>query len=232
VDRLAPGGRSLDDGHVDAAAGREAKARLRSTLRAARRARPDTGRAAAAFALRDRVLALPALDLDLDRPGRPNPPSGGGTVRVAAYVSTPDEPGTGPLVDALIARGYEVLLPVLLPDFDLDWAFGTGADSYVPSPIAGRGTILEPPGTRLGAFAIGSADVVIVPALAVDAAGRRLGQGGGSYDRALLRVRAGVPVVALLFDDEILGDVAAEPHDCTVAYAITPLRGVSFDGSA
>ena len=53
---------------------------------------------------------------------------------------------------------------------------------------------------------------MLAPALAVDGAGRRLGQGGGSYDRAL--ERAGAPVVAVVFDDEVLdGQIPVEAHD-------------------
>ena len=54
------------------------------------------------------------------------------------------------------------------------------------------------------------ADVVLVPALAVDAAGRRLGRGGGSYDRALARVGPLVPLIALIYDDELVEQVPAE----------------------
>ena len=66
--------------------------------------------------------------------------------------------------------------------------------------------MLEPAGPPLGRDAIAAADLVLVPALAVDVAGRRLGQGGGSYDRALPRATA--PVVAVVFGDEVLDTIA------------------------
>ena len=141
---------------------------------------------------------------------------------VAAYVSRPGEPGTVPLLAALRERGVRVLLPVVLGDRDLDWVVddGTRVSGLLPGlPEAG--------GARLGAGAVGDADVVVVPALAVDAAGRRLGQGGGSYDRALARRRADAPVVALLHDHELVaGPLPVEPHDAPVAVAVTPLRVV------
>ena len=68
------------------------------------------------------------------------------------------------------------------------------------------------------------ADVVLAPALAVDQAGNRLGRGGGSYDRALARVGPLIPVIALLYDAELLSHVPAEPHDTPVRAAVRPGR--------
>jgi len=141
---------------------------------------------------------------------------------VAAYVSVVGEPPTGSLLEALAARGVRVLLPVVLPDLDLDWALDDGTRH----PVRGPGG-LEPGGPRLGRDAIATADVVIVPALAVDTRGGRLGQGGASYDRALTRTRAGVLVVALLHDDELLSQaVPTAEHDRPVDAVVTPRRVV------
>ena len=100
---------------------------------------------------------------------------------------------------ALVDQGKRVVLPVLLADNDLDWAPYSGPESVVP---AGRG-LLEPVAPRLGPDSIATADVVLVPGLAVSGAGDRLGRGGGSYDRALGRVPVGTPVVVLLHDGEV-----------------------------
>ena len=70
--------------------------------------------------------------------------------------------------------------------------------------------------------AIGSASVVVVPALAVDRVGNRLGQGGGYYDRALRRADPAAFTVALVYDVEVLEAVPTDPHDRTVAAAVTP----------
>ncbi|HZJ04833.1 MAG TPA: 5-formyltetrahydrofolate cyclo-ligase [Nocardioidaceae bacterium] len=137
---------------------------------------------------------------------------------VAAYVSVSIEPGTGPLVEQLHAIGRRVILPVLLPDNDLDWAAYTGADGLVP---AGRG-LLEPVGPRLGVDAVATADVVLCPGVGVDRTGMRLGRGGGSYDRALARVPVGTFVCALLYDGELLDRVPAAGHDRPVTAAVTP----------
>jgi 5-formyltetrahydrofolate cyclo-ligase len=63
---------------------------------------------------------------------------------------------------------------------------------------------------------------VIVPALAVDRRGVRLGRGGGSYDRALSRVPVGTPIVAALYDGELLDALPADPHDVRVTGVATP----------
>lgn len=137
---------------------------------------------------------------------------------VAAYVSVGREPGTGLLLDLLAEAGTRVLLPVLLPNGDLDWAAYDGPAGLVS---AGRG-LLEPSGPRLGVEALSTADVVLVPGLAVSSRGERLGRGGGSYDRALGRVPTGTPVAVLLYDDEVGLDVPVEPHDRPVTHAAAP----------
>ena len=137
---------------------------------------------------------------------------------VAAYVSVGTEPGTGPLLDALVASGRRVILPLLLPDNDLDWAAYDGSDNL---RRAGRG-LLEPTGRALGANAVATADVVLTPGLAVDRSGMRIGRGGGSYDRALGRVPVGTFVCTLLYDGELLDQVPAAPHDRRVTAVVTP----------
>ena len=144
---------------------------------------------------------------------------------VAAYVSVGTEPGTGPLLEALAAAGRRVVLPCLLPDNDLDWAVHTGELRR-----AGRG-LLEPTGPRLGREAVATADIVLVPGLAVDGNGMRLGRGGGSYDRALGRVPVGTVTCVLLHEGEVVDTVPAEPHDRPVTAAVTP-SGITLFASA
>jgi 5-formyltetrahydrofolate cyclo-ligase len=137
---------------------------------------------------------------------------------VAAYVSRGHEPGTGPLIDAVRDSGRHVILPVVLPDKDLDWGRYTGADDLADAPFG----LLEPTPPYLGVDAVGTADVVLVPALAVDRTGMRLGRGAGCYDRALARVPVGTFVCALLYDDEVLDAVPSAPHDRRVTAVATP----------
>jgi 5-formyltetrahydrofolate cyclo-ligase len=82
--------------------------------------------------------------------------------------------------------------------------------------------LLEPPGPRLGPDAVATADVVLVPGLAVSRAGMRLGRGGGSYDRALGRVPVGTFTCVLLYDDEVGVEVPVEAHDRPVGFAASP----------
>jgi 5-formyltetrahydrofolate cyclo-ligase len=185
-----------------------AKAALRRQLAAARARLTGAERAAAGHAVREAVLALPETQM-------------AGTA--AAYYSVGTEPDTRGLVYALWKRGSYVLLPVLLPGGDLDWASYEGPDSLVPGP---RGT-LQPAEPPRGTAAVASADLVIVPALAVDRRGIRLGRGGGSYDRALARVGGPVPTVALLYDGELLDEVPSGPHDLPVRMIARPREGIT-----
>jgi 5-formyltetrahydrofolate cyclo-ligase len=171
--------------------------------------RPADERARAGRGIRDVLLALPELQM-------------AGTV--AAYYSVGTEPDTRGLVYGLWKRGTYVLLPVLKPDGDLDWASYEGPESLVPGP---RG-LLEPGEARRGTDAVARADVVIVPALAVDPAGNRLGRGGGSFDRALARVGPLIPVIALLYDDELVEHVPADPHDRPVRAVARPGHGITW----
>jgi len=144
---------------------------------------------------------------------------------VACYVSLGTEPGTTALLDDLVAEGKRVIVPVLLPDNDLDWAVYRGPSSLAPA----RRGLLEPVGERLGVAAIATADAVLVPGLAVSPAGLRLGRGGGSYDRALGRVPVGTFTCVLLYAEEVGVEVPAEPHDRPVTAAASPAGLVRFE---
>jgi len=185
------------------------KAELRAQILARRSARPGEQRTAAGRLIRDAVLAAPQVQM-------------AGTV--AAYYSIGTEPDTRGLVFALWKRGSYVLLPVLRPDGDLDWASYEGPDSLVPGP---RG-LLQPGEPPRGVGAVARADAVLVPALAVDPAGRRLGRGGGSYDRALARVGPLVPLIALVYDDEFVERVPVEGHDVPVRATASPRAGITL----
>ena len=142
---------------------------------------------------------------------------------VAAYYSVGTEPDTRGLIFALWKRGSYVILPVLLPDGDLDWASYEGPDSLAPGP---RG-LLQPVEPVRGPGTVARADIVLVPALAVDVFGHRLGRGGGSYDRALARVGAQVPTIALLYDSELLPSVPVAAHDQPVRAVARPGHGIT-----
>ena len=180
-----------------------AKTALRDRVLTARRRRPLLERQEVARAVAEHLLASPEVRR---------------AATVAAYVSVGGEPGTARLLEALRASGRRVLLPVLLPDGDLDWSRHEGDEHLRP---ATRG-LLEPDGERLGPDAVAGADVLLVPGLAVAADGMRLGRGGGSYDRALARVPVDTFTCVLLHDDEVGLDVPREPHDRPVTAVVSP----------
>ena len=126
---------------------------------------------------------------------------------VLSYVALPHEPPTEALNTALARAGLRVLLPRTEPDLDLDWS------------------ALGAPEALLGRAAPATADLVLAPGLAVDRHRTRLGQGGGSYDRALARLRPGTPVVVVLHPGELVDPGAEplprEPHDVPVDGVLT-----------
>jgi 5-formyltetrahydrofolate cyclo-ligase len=181
----------------------DAKAELRERFLARRRTRSAAERTAAAAAVTTTLLRGLARFRTL-----------------AAFAPDETEPGHGRLPAAYTQLGARVLLPVTPPSGrELGWAVDTGR--LVP----GRFGLLEPVGPRLGPTAIGTADAVVVPALAVARDGSRLGRGGGYYDRALRHARPGAVLVALVFDDEFLDALPVESHDHPVTAVVTPSGG-------
>lgn len=143
-----------------------------------------------------------------------------GTARIAAYVPAGREPGSLGLLDALRGGGTEVLLPVVVAE-GLRWAPYGGAAGLVGGPLGTR----HPDGPSRGPEALATVDAVLVPALAVDHRGVRLGRGGGYYDRALARAAAGTALVALLHDGELVPRLPADPWDRDVTAVVTPATG-------
>lgn len=194
---------------------RALKADLRARLLRQRRDLTAEDRRTAAAALATRVRELPGI---------------AAAATVAAYVSTGAEPGTRELIDALRADAVRVLLPVLLPDNDLDWAAYDGPEAL---QTASRG-LMEPVGPRLGLQAVTQAQTVLLPGLAVDGRGVRLGRGGGSYDRVLARLAdagARPALVVVLYGHEVIASVPREPHDHLVDAALTPEGVRVFPGA-
>jgi 5-formyltetrahydrofolate cyclo-ligase len=182
------------------------KPTVRQSILVSRDALTERERVDAGRSLRDALLDRPEVEM---------------AASIAADVAIGTEPPTSGLLFALWKRGTYVLLPKLLPDGDLDWASYEGPESLAPGPYG----LLEPTEPPRGPAAIGGTDVVIVPALAVDRRGVRLGRGGGSYDRALARVGPAILTVGLLYDGELLDEVPAEPHDQRLRAVVTPSGG-------
>ena len=188
---------------------------MRQRLLAARRSVSDGARADEARSLADHVNAV--VD-------------SGGTV--CAYVPVGVEPGSIELLDVLLQRANRVLLPVARTTADnspvaLQWC------EYRPGQlVAARFGLLEPAGPWLPATALADAGVVLVPALAVDRTGVRLGRGRGFYDRTLVSRNPHARLVAVIRDDELLDELPHEPHDVPMTHALTPGRGLVELGTA
>ena len=186
-----------------------AKANLRREMLAARRAVPDALRRAESRQLCAHLGAVV-----------------GDARTVCAYLPVGSEPGSPEMLDILSNLCATVLLPVVRtgPDgahLPLNWGrYERGR--LIPGPFGLR----EPAEPWLPADAVARAEVVLVPAVAVDRRGIRLGRGGGFYDRSLPMCAPGTRLVAVVRDCEILDEVPGDPHDVPMTHALTPGGGL------
>lgn len=141
---------------------------------------------------------------------------------VCAYVPVGSEPGSIAMLDELLAVGARVLLPIAREPGPLRWAAYTGPADLVSAQYGLR----EPSGPVLDSAEIGTASVVLVPALAVDRHGGRLGRGAGFYDRTLGAADPAALLVAIVRDDDIVPELPTDPHDKPMTHALTPLTGL------
>jgi 5-formyltetrahydrofolate cyclo-ligase len=185
------------------------KDELRAAMLAARRAVPAHEHDAEARAL---CAHLPSLVTDGDT--------------ACAYVPVGAEPGSLELVESMHRRNVRVLLPVARHDAagipaPLRWG------EYRPGGLVeARFGLREPAEPWLSADAVAAASVVLVPALAVDRRGVRLGRGAGFYDRSLPLAATSARLVAVVRDDELVDRLPAEPHDVRMTHALTPGGGL------
>jgi 5-formyltetrahydrofolate cyclo-ligase len=184
------------------------KAALRERLLAARRSVSDDAHAQEARSLAAHVDAL----------------IGGGTA--CAYVPVGAEPGSIEMLDALLRQADRVLLPVARTTAD-DSAVALQWGEYRPGQlVTARFGLLEPAGPWLPAAAVADASILLIPALAVDRTGARLGRGRGFYDRTLVLRNPEARLIAVVRDDELLDEVPYEPHDVPMTHALTPGHGL------
>lgn len=136
-----------------------------------------------------------------------------GAKRIACYLPFDQEPDTELFIDWAMENDIEVLLPVAKPDGNLDWVVfdGTTSPGLFGFPEA-VGSHEKPHGV----------DLVFVPALAIDSRGHRLGKGKGFYDRGLLDFEPRPPVIAVIFEDELIDSIPSLSHDQPVDAVITP----------
>ncbi len=141
--------------------------------------------------------------------------------RLVAYLPVGSEPGSPELPEELAARGVTTLLPVVVGD-ELCWAEYRGAGELASGPFGTR----HPRGAACRTAELAGVAAMALPAMALDRAGNRLGKGGGYYDRALPSLPAGVRLIAVVRDVEVVERLPSKPHDVPVHGVLTPGRGV------
>ena len=190
----------------------DAKRALRAELRERRQLRSQSARDAAALGIRTQLDALTERF---------------GVRSMSCFLSTTTEPGTREFVDAAVARGIRVLLPITRADGLLDWSVAVpGAD--ITEGLFG---MPEPEGELLGPIAVGDVDLLVIPAAAVGRDGMRLGWGRGYFDKTLGSMEGCPPVYAVIFDSEILDEVPSDVHDQPVTGIVTPTQTLDLPSS-
>ena len=140
---------------------------------------------------------------------------------IASYLSYGTEPATGDLNEEIIKSGRTLFLPRVLKDNNLEWVAWDGK----PSSLSKKGKIQEPIGSATTEPEI---DLIIIPTLGADRSGTRLGQGGGSYDRALPKLSAWR--IGLIYAGELSNtEIPKEAHDVKLNAVATPDLIVRFN---
>lgn len=144
--------------------------------------------------------------------------TGSGSV-VVAFLPFGSEPPILPALTELHRSGYLVTVPVVLPGRELGWCWW---EPGAPMQTNALG-IVEPAGTRYGSELFLEAGVRLVPALAFDVHGRRLGQGGGYYDRLLeaLPDQALESTYGVVYEREILDGLPSDSWDAVLTRVLT-----------
>lgn len=184
---------------------KRAKREIRTEVRAARDALAPDERARCSLLIRDRFLALPELEA---------------ARTVMLFWSFGSEVDTAPLVRSLVERGVWVALPRIV-DGELEpRTYRPGEPvtetSFGACEPAG-GEVLDP----------SALDVVVTPAVAFDRAGRRVGYGGGYYDRFFCRTRSDSLRVGVAFEVQLVdGDLPGGHFDLPVHAIVTGSEAV------
>lgn len=190
----------LDAASADEAAA--AKQAVRDAVRAARATLTETERANAARAVAHTVLGL--WDLHEAK-------------ALMAYLATFEEIDPHPIVDALRVRGLTIAMPRIDEPAGLAVHVVENDSLLVTGPFGVLEPALSTPRLRPDEL-----DVVLVPGVAFDPAGGRIGYGGGFYDQLLPRLRGDCVRIGLAFDEQIVEEVPVQPHDSPVDVVVTP----------
>ncbi len=144
------------------------------------------------------------------------------------YLALPDEAATEPIVRAALAGGKQVAVPAVGPaDHQLLCA---RIDDYDRDLAPGYRGILEPPPGARRLIDPGQITFYIVPGVAYDPRGFRLGRGLGYYDRCLAGVKGRATICALAYELQVIDALPAEPHDVRVDLIVTEARVIEAKG--
>ncbi len=179
-----------------------AKSELRRRAQQTREALGAVHRAEASAAICDRLLTLPEV---------------ASARAVAGYARTGTEVDVDAALRALLRRGRTVALP---------WVQGTSIHMAAISDldadlVPGWRGVREPRAELRTPVAPALLDVVIVPGVAFDRHGARLGYGGGHFDRYLAALRPGTPIIGAAFAAQVLDRLPSEPHDVAACAVVT-----------
>lgn len=186
----------------------ELKRELRARIRAARARRTDAERATLSAELTARLIDLVGQH---------------GARSLTCFLPTRGEPDTRGFLEWAREESIDTLLPAARDDGLLDWIRPSGEGT-----VTGLFGIEEPLGELVSPLAAHDVDLMLIPAAAIDHRGTRLGWGRGYFDRMLASMERTPPIYAVVFDDEIVDELPADPHDIAVSGVATPSRTVSF----
>ncbi|MEN9753072.1 MAG: hypothetical protein RL670_763 [Actinomycetota bacterium] len=134
---------------------------------------------------------------------------------LACYLSYGSEPETDGFLKWALENSIRVMLPVAHDDGEMTWVYFDGQSTK--SSIYGFAEAIGEPANLV------DAELILVPALAADTAGNRLGKGKGYYDRAL-DASIFAPTYAVVYETEVLAEIASEPHDRKIDGIVTDAR--------
>ena len=183
------------------------KPELRREILAVRDAVTDGERRTRSAAIADRFKGLPEY-------------KAAGTVLF--YVSFRSEVATRRMIEDALKEGKRVLVPKV--DRRAHRLKLFGIKDVANDLEAGYMGIYEPVEGPEGEADPATVDMVVMPGVGFDDTGRRLGYGGGYYDRLIEKLRPGVSLVALAFDIQVVGEIPCEEHDKKVDRIITETR--------
>ena len=136
---------------------------------------------------------------------------------IGCYLSFGSEPATDSFIALAKAQGLEIACPRIESDGQMVMA--SFLDTTVPSELGFRqptGEVIQPK----------DLDSVVVPALAIDYEGKRLGRGAGYFDRYLQHYQGSV--VGVVYDNEFIQKVPSLPHDQPVSVVVTQSQTISI----